>query len=809
MATVSAPICSFANSAVCPRVIYFASKTAAREKQKTAQGSALKKKKNAMITTREQAYLAVCKELNERPLQQLREALELAVTGLDVSNIYVPRRHLRCVLRLVEERPEIDSLVLDGTSIGADEARLLKEFLPRSCVSMLSLQRIKLDAVSTAIIRQLCIEHPSLVSINLKDTCIPAAVADEILLIVDLNRLNAASLRSMGTEGARHEACAAPRPPLCRQRENQSLSTGPSISSAETRRLVDDFVASYENLFADPTFPPQAFDHPVSGIETIRWGDYSTYRRARSTERGGVWAGFQPSALYSNHSLCATLNVLRFYDVLSRSLLLKGYPEAGLYVFRLFIGGQPVEVCVDDLIPCKYVDGDCKVVGLDVCSAPFHAAVLEKAVAKVMHGYRNAEQLSLRDCIELLTGSTCFEIDLVGQSMPSYDAFDSLRNLLDLGHKLAACVIPRTLIERQTLEDSGVCCGIPYAVLKTDVCFKNGAHYAYLIQVAAPSCGKVLKYAFEYGPYHTEEVNGNCVSWMTLEDFAVTFEMAFLILWPFDEALSDHKRTADFFVTTESSSASSQFARNPTFAIQNKGNGSSGVMVSVIAANSSRVEGGAKCLFYKSAGGESADDVRRYDICEANALFESAVFNESEGSVFFSLRPKERLQMTLSSRAATGFTVRISSVESVRAVQLPDAMPSLTFSSSWTTAFHSKRFSDDIFCLRSASGKRLTRVVLALSQTTDDRPPFPIGVLGWKGSSSDVVEVEKPHFATQQERSVVCVHSIVLSLTGGENFFLLPYCCGGQCPNGFKLTVFSDTKLTQRRVNSRTVLQCT
>ncbi|CBZ25614.1 putative calpain-like cysteine peptidase [Leishmania mexicana MHOM/GT/2001/U1103] len=761
-----------------------------------------------MTVTREQSYISVCRELNDLPLRQVQEALKYGDARLDVSGIYLPRKHFRCVLQFIEERPDIEELILDGVNIGVEEVKLLKESLLRSCVSKLSLQRIKLDSASAKIIRQLCIENSNLVSVVLRETCIPSYLVDEIMLIVDLNRLNAESSSSTSTAEAQQKASGVGRWILFRGRKDRDFCGTVKLSTSVTRKVVDGFVTSYDSVFSDISFQQDAFNHPVAGTEAIRLNRYSALHSFQEAKLGNSKAPFSPSPYYNNQNLCAALNVLTFYNALCKSLVVKRYDKAGLYVFRLFAGGSPVEVYVDDLVPCIHVDATCTIVGLNSCSSPFYAAVLEKAVAKAIGGYRYIQELSLRDCIELLTGCTAFEVNLLRRSSFS-TTFDTLRALSEYGHKLVACAIPRTSIEEQTFEESGVWCGIPYAILKTDVCRKKGIHYVFLIQVAAPSNGRALKYAFEYEMYKTEEVNGNCVLWVTFEDFAATFERLFLLLWPFDDAVSDHKNTVEFQVASESLSASSQFAKNPSFLLQNEGKNSSPVMVSLSTFSASDVAIGAKCLFYKAANTENGASLRRYNVCENNALFDSEVFEGNEGSFFFNLLPTERLQMTLSSRVPSSFRIGISSVENVTAIQLPDIMTSSTLSAKWNTFFKAKRFSDDIFQLNRISGGITVSLVLALSQTTGNSPPFPLGVLGWKGTSIDIVDAANPHFSTQQERSTVCVHSFLLTLGAGESVFILPYCCGNRCPDDYDLTVFCKESFTQSRVKTASVLRCT
>ncbi|KAG5503683.1 hypothetical protein JIQ42_05906 [Leishmania sp. Namibia] len=761
-----------------------------------------------MTATREQTYLSICKRLNETPLHQLQEELECDSARLDVSRIYVPPKHFRCFLQFIEECPDIEELILDGAKVTVEEARLLKESLLRSCVSKLSLRRVKLDSASTIIIRQLCIENSNLVSVVLSDTCIPSPLVDQIMLIVDLNRSNAESLRSMSTAGVKQEVSHTARWRLCKGKQNRILCTTLRPSSSVVRRVVDAFVASYEPVFRDFAFRPDNFNHPMTGAEAIRWNTYHALHTCQKAELGKSQEPFSPSSHYNNQNLCSALNVIRFYDVLSKSLILKRYSQSGLYLFRLFVDGSPVEVCVDDLVPCVHEGGKCIIVGLDSCISPFYAAALEKAVAKVIGGYCCIQELSLRDCIELLTGCTCFGVDLLSRSS-SYATFDALRALIEDGHKMVACAIPDTLIEERSLEESGVCCRMPYAILKTDVVRKNGAHYTFLIQIGVPSTGKPLKYEFEYEMYKTEEVNGYRILWVTFEDFAALFERAFLLLWPFDDAVSDYKTTVEFQAATESLFTPSRFAENPSFLIQNEGNNSSPVMVSLFASPGPDAQFGAKCLFYKAAGAGDEATPRRYDVCKDNAAFESEGFEGNEGFIFFNLLPRERLQMTLSSCVSSSFRIRVCGVGNVNVIQLPETMASSTFSAQWNTFLKGKRFSDEMFCLHKNGAECTVSLVLALSQATGRNPPFPVGVLGWKGDSFDVVDATNPHFSTLQERSTVCVHSFVLTLAAGESFFFLPYCCGARCPSDYNFTVFSKESFTQSRVKTTLVLRCT
>ncbi|KAG5507642.1 hypothetical protein JKF63_06591 [Porcisia hertigi] len=761
-----------------------------------------------MMTTREQAYISVCEELNEPTLSQVQEILKHEDARLDLSGVYLPPRHFRCVLQLVEERPDIDELNLDGAKLSVEEARLLKKFLLRSCVSKLSLQRVKLDAASANFIRDLCIENPNLVSVALTDTCIPSSLIDEIMLIVDLNRCNAESLHLTSTPGVQQESSSVARWRLCSEKKNPSFSMTPNSLSNMTRRLVDQFVASQESVFSDLSFQPHFFDHPVQGMEAIRWATYSGLAKFQEPELGKSKACFSPSVHYDNRNLCAALNVLRLYDNLSKSLVHRRYTQPGLYVFRLFVDRSPVEVCVDDLVPCVHVGQTCVILGMSSCSSPFYAALLEKAVAKVIGGYRSIQELSLGDCIELLTGCTYFELNLIGHSISTSTTFDVLHALIENGHKLVACAVPRTSIEERMFEEGGVCCGAPYTVLKMFVCRRNDTHYAFLLQVAAPSTGKPLKCAFEYDIYQTEEVNGHCVFWLTLEDFAVLFEHALLLLWPFEDALLDLQTSVELHSASETSLVRSQFARNPSFLIQNEGNSPSAVLVSLLASSAPDIHNETRCFFHRAAGAGIGAPLRRYNISENNAIFESDEFKVGEGSLFFNLFPTESLQMTLSSRVPSSFRIRISAAENVSVKQLPDVMASSTFFGQWNTVLRTKRFSDDIFRLEKAGAEFTGSLLLALSQSTRSTPPFPVGVFGWKGTSIDVVDVTKPHFSTQEERSTVCVHGFMLTLAADESFFLLPYCFGGRCPADYDLTVFCKESFTHSRVKTASVLRC-
>jgi hypothetical protein len=742
-------------------------------------------------------YLEICRELKEPPLHQLEELVKVVSPKIDVSNIYLPRKHLRCLLEFIEERPDVDELILDGTSLTTDDVKLLKECLLHSCVSKLSLRGIKLDATSASVLRQLCTNNPGIVELNLEGTCIPSSKIDEIQLIVNLNHLSADSLRSSNVVSVESESSRIDRWRLCREWCKPGRSSPVLLKLRTARSVIDAFVLSRELLFLDPDFIPAAFDHPLSTVDTIRWSSYCNLEDAQKAEEKRSKLEFTESTFYNNAPLCAALNALRLYDGLAKSALLRGFQQAGLYVFRLFVDGTATEVVVDDILPCLVSDDKCFLIGMQSYRQPFYAPLLEKAIAKLIGGFKRIEELSFCDCIELLTGGTSFDINLTDNACNPTFKFELLRSLSESGQKLVACLNPRSQREAQACKDNGVLCGLPYTVIKADVCRKNGAHYAYLLQIATPVPEKPIKYAFEYGAFKSVEVNGSLVVWMTLEDFAVFFGTVHLIMWSFEDAASKHKTTCEFPALSAVSTHSTLFANNSAFYLENEANSESGVMVSLRSPNPVDASNKTQCLFYKYVKLNRDGISRRYDICDKNAVFKSDGFSCNEGSIYFNLLPREKLQLSIASQLESELTVRISAVGNVKVTVLSDTMAAFRLTGEWNTTVRAKRLSDRIMCLTNESLECCTYCVLALAQLAGDSTPFPIGAFGWIGDSSGVVDVSAPQFSTAVERSVMSVHKVFLPIQPKQCLFILPYCRGSKCRDAFELTVFSATEMSR------------
>ncbi|KAL7701081.1 calpain-like cysteine peptidase [Lotmaria passim] len=759
-----------------------------------------------MSTTALTKYREICKTVGITPLHQFEELLKTSVQKVDISNIYLPRKHFRCLFRLIEERPDVEELVLDGTSFTTDDIESLKECLLHSCVAKLSFRHIKLDATCATALRQLCTNNPGIVEIDLEDTCIPSAKIEEIQLIVHLNRLHADSLRSSAVVNVQNESSRVDRWRLCRERCKLSHAVEALQKPQLARTVVDEFVMSNGPLFNDPSFTAGQFNHPLADCETIRWCSYCKLDLSQVGVHNEGELGFTKSTFYNNANLCAAFNALCSYDRLTQSLLLKSLPQSGLYVLRLFIDGAVAEVVVDDTLPCLLSDGKCFLIGVSSCCHPFYGALLEKAVAKAIGGYKKIEELSFCDCIELLTGGTSFEIDLMAPAVNSTVTFNLLRSFSENRQSLIGCLIPRSEREAQACENDGIYCGLPYTILKADVCRKNGAHYAYLLQVSTPFSKMPIKYGFQHEAFKVTEVDGRLVVWMTLEDFAVLFGRVYLVMWPFEDAVSAHKTTSEFPVLSAVSTNSSLFANNSAFYIENEGNDARGVMVSLRSPGVGDASSRAKCLFYKYVEPGRGSQSRRYDICDRNALFQSDLFDNSEGSVFFNLLPREKLQLLIASQAKVALTVRFSAVESIKVAALPETMTSSRLIGEWNTLVQSRRFSDKVVCLTNRTQKCNMYCVVAIAQSPSTNPPFPIGAFGWIGGSADVVSVSAPQFSTALERSMVSVHNIFLPVNPGKSLFIIPFCCGSKCPNSFELTVFSVTGLTRTTYDTTSFL---
>lgn len=742
-------------------------------------------------------YLSICRNLNQTPLRQLEELIKNGTEKIDVSTIYLPRKHFSCLLRFIEERPDIQDLVLDGTVLETDDVKALKDCLLHACVSKLSLRNIKLDASGASTLRQLCMSNPNIVEIYLEGTCVPSSKVDEIQLIVSLNRLNADSLRSSSVVAAKNESSRVDRWQLCREACKLARGVDTFFEPQSARSIIDDFVLSHETQFCDPYFTAENFAHPVSAFETIRWSSYCELDDFQKPMHGADEFRFVESVYYNNACFCAALNALRSYGELTKAFLLKSFSQAGLYVFRLFQDGAITEVAVDDILPCVLSGDTITLVGLNSCCHPFYGALLEKAVAKLRGGYKEIERLSFCDCIELLTGGTTFEINLRARTFNSTISFELLRSLSESNHKLVACLIPRSQREAQACENDGIFGGLPYTVLKADVCRKNGFHYAYLLQVATPFSDKAVRYAFEYEAFKSSVVNGRLVVWMTLEDFAVVFGLVYLTLWSFEDAASEHKTIKEFSGTSAASTESTLFANNSAFLIENLGNGAGGIMVTISSCSSAAATNKAKCLFYRHVELGHGNVSRRYDICDKNAVFQSDNFSGGNGSIFFNLLPREKLQLSIASDLKAAFTVRFSMVENVKVNSCPDAMVASRLISEWNTAVGGKRLSEQIVCLRNTGLECNSHSVVALAQLVSPSPPFPIGFFGWVGESADVVSVSAPQFSSALERSIMTVHSIFFPVGPGECLFILPYCCGIKCPNEFDLTIYSVVEMSR------------
>ncbi|KPA78594.1 putative calpain-like cysteine peptidase [Leptomonas pyrrhocoris] len=742
-------------------------------------------------------YLEICTSLNEHPLHQFEELLQSGAQKIDVSRIYLPRKHFRCLFQFIEERPDVEELVLDGASLTTEDVKSLKECLLHSCVSKLSLRQNKLDAACATALRQLCMSNPGIVEINLDDTCIPSPKIDEIQLIVNLNRLNADSLRSSNVVSVRNESSRVNRWQLCQERCRFGSTSQLQFKSHSARSVIDEFVKSCKSLFCDSSFTVENFNHPLANIETIRWSSYCEISDCQSDLQNQEELGFSESDFYNNTYLCAGFNALRFYDALTKPLLLRGFQQAGLYVFRLFIDGAVAEVIVDDTLPCLKSEDSCFLVGVSSCCYPFYGALLEKAIAKAIGGYKYLEELSFCDYIEMLTGGTSFEINLTMRAFNSSVTFELLRTLSENGQKLVACLIPRSQREAQACESDGISCNLPYTVLKADVCRKNGLHYAYLLQIATPFPKKPVKNAFEDDTFKSTQINGRLVVWMTLEDFAVVFGQVYLIMWAYEDAASEHKTTKELSALSAVTTSSTLFANNSAFYIENEGNSESGVMISLRPSRIVDPSNKLKCLFYKYIELGYGTQTRRYDVCDRNALFKSDEFSCNGGSVFFNLLPREKLQLVIGSQIKASLTVLFSAVEDVKVTSLPETMLSSRLLGEWNTTVSAKRLSDKIVCLTNGTQECNTYCVVALAQLPSQDPPFPIGAFGWIGDSADVVTISTPHFSTALERSAMSVHSISLPVHPNECLFILPYCCGTKCADKFELTVFSVCGMTR------------
>lgn len=754
-----------------------------------------------MVLTTSEKYKAICQSLGVQPLSGLVDSLGAKPSVIDTRSIYLPHSHFTCICQLIRERSDIGEIFLDGAVLNSDDIGELKASLVGSCVASISLKGVKLDSLSGTLIHQLCVENTNITSINLEDTLLPSITVSKIELSVEINSSNAEITKSNCIDRSENKLLLSRRLIASTEKKRRALALD-KIKEVLVSSSLRQLIAFPETLFTDPSFVFEDFKCGAEGKKILRLNDiYLSPELPKDTVRG-TDSEITPSPFYDNSTLCSAFNALERCENLRIPQLVAKLPDAGFYVFRLFANGIPLDVAVDDYIPCTEVGGLVKPFGFASCEQPLYAALLEKAVAKVVGGYQEIPTLSFTECVEILTGCISFQIKWSRLKLKSKQSFELLRKLIERKQTLLSCVFPATPVRQRAAEDIGLNCSSPYIVIGTGVCRKENRHYGYLVQLNTPICEKQFKYSLMIDEFKPKDVGGRRIIWVLLEDFFVIFENSFALMWPHEGPHSSHKVILKRLVQPSYPPQSTLFSRNPCLLLMNRSVSNADAVLSFSWGDDKTPENWVQVFFYEWPTQRVGNlKTRRYNVGEKNCLASSQKLLGGDGSAYFPLGPSESIQVVISSLHKCKCNTTVLSVDGVACYELPDTCFSTFCVGILDFPLDSKYSSNKLFLLINTSSDIGEELILVLGQEITDNPPHPLTILGWCATQDCSPDLMNPDFSFDPQSETVFISKAKRVLKPGEGLYLLPCCYGTSHTLSFEFTIYCSVPLLCKEVS--------
>ncbi|KAH9589301.1 Peptidase C2 [Trypanosoma melophagium] len=715
-------------------------------------------------------YRKICSDLGIIPLQELEKSLAVSPDQIDLSSSLISSLHFEAILRLIQERSEIDKLDFSGIQLSTSQLIRLFSLLEKCCIQKLVLRNMKLDVKSSEALKKLSMECKDLIEVDLFNTMLPESIEYIITEQIQLNKIEyekkiQCEQKVVGTEASN----------LWRWRLESWSEDNFTNITPRPKLLQDSFslrdllrnVMKENTLFSDDEFPP---DLAIKD-SNISWVRVSSLVQDKKN-LDNCCVGGRPlasSAINNTTNLSAALNIVQQIPYLRKYITLRQVPDVGLFAFRLFINDSPVTVIIDDRIPFKngvpagihHIDN-----GVD-----FWGCLVEKAFAKIHEGYDNIAGVGFGYALSVLTGGVCFEVDwnILKQHFNESEMFRFFRHLVNTKTVISTLCIPRNEMSKDSLLGIGICPNMSYLITAVEVIRDNNSYLSYAIQLSYPSKMR-YKNAICISQLNNDEFLVPPRFWMSFEYCLTYFERFCLLLWPQGDPLSNHKTVMEYMCDCSGGSDwTSTFATNPSFLLSNPGKSRLEIMLILQKKESDRKKSDnwIQMHIHKASDSETEGE-RRYDVCSGNKLLSTRKDYKGEVALVIRLRENERVQLTTSALSECNCVLRATCVEKFQFHPLP-SHHAYTFKGQWGNDSLVK----PSFSLTNNNKVKVKKLVVVLSQEPVNQRLNSIGIQIWLSSDLGIKDKE-PLIITEFRTDVVVVFRLEIEIKPEDSIVILP-----------------------------------
>lgn len=734
-------------------------------------------------------YEQLCTHYGQKKIVELEIQLQNEQSVIDASCFYLPRKHLKCICVLLQERSELTGVRLDDCTFDAEDFTLLFESLRESRICSISLKNVKMSVCDGEQLRELCKINPHITEVNLDGTLLPESLAGTILVAVELNK----SLEEEHFVKGAYSILVSKKinSPITRFVSHNHIQR--KISSVfrnhlSIAKVMNDVISREQEHFTDTKFNFEE-DWFNKHFLNVFWERGCSVTSDTQNICSGNFPVIQ-STIRRNENLCTALNILQQDENLKNLILPQNMVDIGCFSFRFFIAGTPVEVIIDDLLPFQKEDNQLITLSLHSTSNDIWGSLVEKAMAKLFGGYSVLSSFSSSEYLSLLTGGLCCDQELRNYHFTDVTKnFHSFRSIILNKSKVFGVAIPGDKCKEKALAEKGIVPNFLYTVISTDF-YKLDYSMEYLVQLIGPPNSIVFQDAVNCGRHHETTYLGFPVFWMRFEDFCVYFDkiISLFLTFPyhFGKIKNQIKKVES---VVERSSVSSSFALNPSFCIEHTGTKDASFFF-FLEWNEEPIKNKGIHLY------PLEDSCRKYDISKKNQVNSPQIINEKFSGITCEMKPGERYQVTLSSESKCNCILNVLSEGTYNIFPLQNYLLSKEVKDIWDFFYDGVRTPKNIYSFTNTTLSNQNRFIVCLSQELTEHQPYGVSLLVWTNRVlSEVKLFQKPDIETEVVCDTLVVFNFSFKLEPGRSFFLLPRRHDKECPLPFNLTVYSEGEL--------------
>ncbi|ORC92701.1 calpain-like cysteine peptidase [Trypanosoma theileri] len=736
-------------------------------------------------------YRKICRDMGITPLKELEKSLAISPDQIDLSSSLISSSHFEAILRLIQERSEIDKLDFSGIHLSTSQLIRLFSLLEECCIRKLVLRNMELDVKSGEALKKLSMECKDLIEIDLTNTILPEFIEYIIMERIKLNKIEYEKNIQCEQKAVGPEASNLWRWRLESWSEENSTKMTPTSKSLQDSYSLRNLlrkVIEQQTLFSDNEFPPEL----AIKDSNISWIRVNTLIQDKK-KLDNCCVGGSPlssSVINDTRNLSAALNIVQQIPYLRKYISLRQVPDVGFFAFRFFINDSPITVIIDDMIPFK--NGTPAGIHHIEDNVDYWGSLVEKAFAKIHGGYDNIAGVGFDYALSVLTGGVCFEVDwnILKQHFNESEMFRFIRHLINAKKVISTLCIPRNEMVKNSLMEIGICPNMSYLVTAVEAIRDENPYLSYAVQLSYPSKTK-YKDAICISQLNNDNFLVPPRFWMGLEYCLTYFERFCLLLWPYGDPLNNHKIVMEYSCDCYGGSDyTSTFAKNPSFLLSNPGSSRLEIMLVLRKKDEDKKnsENWIQMHIHKASDSEN-ELVRRYDVCARNELLSTRKGYKGEIALVIRLRENERVQLTTSAFSKCNCVLRATCVEKFQLQPLPSHY-AYTLKGKWSKDSVVK----PSLSLTNNSKEKVKKLVVVLSQEPVNQRLVSIGIQVWLKNDLEL-EDKEPFLVTEFRTDVVVVFRIEIEMKPDDSIVIFPLRKRKVGDVNFSLSVYSRFSL--------------